>query len=238
MPDDPRRSIVIPMFNEANRIAASLARIASDAALTPGLELVLVDDGSTDATVAVARQALETSGLSGVVVKRDHEGKGAAVAAGTALARGGVVGFVDADLSTDVDAISAVFDAVEHAGVDIAIASRRLPDSTIARPQPRHRELAGRSFNLVLRALGLTTRSDTQCGCKAFTAEAVEITVSGVTATGFCFDVEVLLRADRADLTVVEVPVAWRHADESSVRLLGDAPSVVRELYRLRRRYR
>lgn len=235
MARSPHRSLVIPMLDESARIRESILRIAECLPLRVGLELILVDDGSTDGTAGLAEKALAEAGLDGRVVVQDHAGKGAAVATGTSLAAGDLIGFVDADLSTDVDDVVAVFDAVGMNGADVAIGSRAHPRSTLRRRQPRHREAAGQLFNWTLRRLGLTERLDTQCGLKAFTADAAATAIDPTQAVGFAFDAEVLLRAERAGLTVVEIPVEWRHQSGSSVKVLRDAPGVAVEVWRLRK---
>ncbi len=227
------RSIVIPMLDEAERIPATLAALA--ASELGDAELILVDDGSTDRSGPVAVDRIEALALRGRIVSLPHTGKGAAVARGAVEASGETIVFVDADLSTDIVSVERVVATVEQPGVDIAIGSRRHPDSVIATPQPWTRELAGRSFNLLARALGLTTLRDTQCGLKAFTREAAEATLVPVATPGYCFDIEVLLHARRAGLTVVEVPVTWRHDPASAVRFTRDTLPVARELWTLRR---
>ncbi len=227
------RSIVIPMLDEAERIPATLAALA-DSALGDA-ELILVDDGSTDGSGPIAAEGLEALDLRGRVVSVPHRGKGAAVTRGAVEASGDTIVFVDADLSTDIASVERVVEAVEQPGADIAIGSRRHPDSVIATPQPLTRELAGRGFNLLARAMGLTTLRDTQCGLKAFTRDAARATLAPVSTKGYCFDIEVLLHARRAGLTVVEVPVTWRHDPASAIRFTRDALPVARELLALRR---
>lgn len=221
------------MFDEAERIGTTVAALACTE--IEAAEIVIVDDGSTDGCGDVASGALADHGLAGQVLRIDHAGKGAAVRAGAAAANGAVVGFVDADLSTDAASVLAVFEAVETVDVDVAIGSRRHPLSVIERAQPWYRTSAGRGFNRLVRALRLSTRLDTQCGLKAFTKAAVAGALTPSVTNGFSFDVEVLLRVDQAGLRVAEVPVKWRHDDGSAVRLQRELVPVVRDLITLRR---
>ncbi len=226
------------MFNEAERILATLQSIAASPQLCNGLELLLVDDGSTDATASVAKQALVDFGLPGRLIHGPHTGKGGAVMTGLLAGTTPVRAFVDADLSTNLPSIQRALAAVQPGQVDVAIASRRHRDSDIQRHQPLHRELAGRAFNLVLRGLGLTRHRDTQCGLKAFTSEAVEVCCSKMTSFGFAFDVELLLIAKREGFESLEIPVTWSDVEGSSVKMWSGAPAMLRELLRLRRLYR
>lgn len=222
------------MFDEAARIGATIETLAGGP--LADAELVVVDDGSRDDSVRIANETFASVGAAGTVLERDHGGKGAAIAAGAAAAGGEVIVFVDADLSTDVESIVRVRDAVSAEGVDVAIGSRRHPDSVIARTQPWFRGLSGRAFSVAVRAMGLSQRSDTQCGLKGFTRDAAGRTLGAIRSQGYAFDVEVLMLADQAGLSVVEVPVRWEHADGSAVRVARDLVPVTRELLALRRR--
>ncbi|MGZ0230694.1 MAG: glycosyltransferase [Acidimicrobiales bacterium] len=234
----PSHTLVIPMFNEADRISATLQTIAASRQLCDGLELLLVNDGSTDATASAARQALVDFGLPGRLIDGPHMGKGAAVMTGLAAGTAPVRAFVDADLSTDLPSIQRVLAAVQPGQVDVAIASRRHRESDIRRHQPPQREMAGRAFNLILRGLGLTRHRDTQCGLKAFTADAIEVCSPKMTSFGFAFDVELLFIAEREGFASLAFPVTWSDVEGSSVKMWTGAPAMLRELLRLRRLYR
>lgn len=235
--ETPRTSLVIPMWNEAGRIASTVDRLASSP-LATRLELLLVDDGSTDRTVEIARAALDAHQLSGAVIAGGvRRGKGRAVQLGVGRASGSIVAFADADLSAGPGEIQRVVDAVASGRADLVLANRRHPASEIAVAPPWQRRVAARAFNLAARALGLTSRDDTQCGLKAFTAEAAGPLFEDLVAPGFAFDVEILLRAERAGLRVAEEPVRWSHDRETSVRMVRHAPATVTDLLRVRRRY-
>jgi SAM-dependent methyltransferase len=146
--------------------------------------------------------------------------------------------FVDADLSVDVKDIERCFVQLEHGAGDVVYGTRAHPESSLPRTQPRHRVLAGRTYNLLLRSLGLTDERDTQCGLKGCTAEAVPIVFEPLATKGFAFDVEVLARAHRGGLRVVRVPVTWSHADESRVRAIRDGVRMSRAAFAIRRAVR
>jgi len=239
MPDQDRascaRTLVIPMYREAARIAGTIHALAASPLDRPGTEIILVDDGSDDDTVAVARAALAATSLAASILRLEHNlGKGGAVRAGVLASAGRVVAFSDADLSAGVAEIAKCFAAVESGRAQVACSSRAVVGSVIPVRQPRLRELSGKAFNLVLRLLGLTRFRDTQCGLKVFTREAGRCLFEQLTVTGFAFDVELLLLAERLGLRVEEVPVEWRHVEESRVRPLRDGLTMLRDAVRIR----
>jgi dolichyl-phosphate beta-glucosyltransferase len=137
--------------------------------------------------------------------------------------------FMDADLSTDIDDVVACFRCLEQDAADVVVATRSHPDSRIDHRRPSLRAWSGWSYNLVLRALGLTRLRDTQCGLKGFTAAAAEVCFRDLRVAGFAFDIEVLSRADHAGLRILESPVGWAHVPESRVNAVRDAPKMVRD---------
>jgi len=229
------RTLVIPMFREAPRIARTIRVLAGSALDAPETEFILVDDGSDDDTVAVAEAALAAVPLAASIVRLERNlGKGGAVRAGVLAARGRAIAFSDADLSVGVADIVRCFAPIESGRADVACSSRAIEGSVIPVRQPRMRELSGRLFNLALRALGLTRMHDTQCGLKVFSRDAALGLFRDLSITGFAFDVELLLRADLLGLRVEEVPVEWRHVEESRVRPLRDGLAMLRDAVRIR----
>jgi dolichyl-phosphate beta-glucosyltransferase len=217
-------SLVIPMFEEASRIERTIALLA-EAGLggSTDLELIFVDDGSTDQTVETCRRSLDAHGLTGrVLALPTNQGKGAAVRHGVLAAFGDVVAFSDADLSCPTGDVRRVIDAVSGPGVDVAIASRTDRGSLIVMSQPWYRRWSGQLFNRELRLLGLTRFTDTQCGLKAFRRDVAMDLFGPLTTKGFAFDVEILARADRRGYTTIEVPVTWAHVEASRVDPIRD----------------
>jgi dolichyl-phosphate beta-glucosyltransferase len=202
----PALSVVVPAYNEAARLPPTLERVRAylDGAGTD-YEIVVVDDGSADATSEVARAHGAT-----VVRNERNRGKGHAVRRGMLLARGRRRLMTDADLSTPIEELPRLLAPLD-AGYDIAIASRALPGSNIEVRQPAYREGMGRVFNLCVRLLAVPGLHDTQCGFKAFTAEAAERSFEPARLDGFSFDVETLFIARRLGLRIAEVPVTWRN---------------------------
>ena len=227
-------SLVIPAYNEARRLPPTLERIRRY--LDDGgesYEVIVVDDGSDDGTAATAEAMAGGWPQLQVVSLPANLGKGAAVREGMLRGRGAFRAFSDADLSTPIEELPRLR---EHLGGDChaAIASRDAPGSDIQVHQPAWRELMGRTYNRVLRALVLPGIRDTQCGFKVFTAEAVEACFRPLKTQRYGFDAEVLLRVRRNGWTIAEVPVQWRHVEESRVGGIGDAARMLYDLLRLR----
>ena len=233
-----RWSLVIPMWEEAGRIGSCIERLAQSPLNADDIEIILVDDGSADGTAVLAKAAIDRTSLNAKVLRHErNEGKGWAVRTGVLAAGGEVVGFVDADLSTSPEDIVCVFTASE-AGADVAIASRTHAKSVISDQQPLPRRVGGLGFNLVLRLLGITRFTDTQCGLKAFRGTAVRPLFEPMRTHRFAFDAELLARARHLGLVVEEVPVTWRHVEYSRVAPLRDGWRMLRDAVRIRRAVR
>ncbi len=217
----PSLSVVIPAFNEAQRLRPTLARVMAflDASAR-SYELLVVDDGSSDATALVAGELVGERGR--VIALGRNRGKGAAVRAGVLASRGARVLVTDADLSTPIEQL-AKLEAVLDAGAAVAVASRAVAGAELPVRQGPLRAAIGRGFNRFVRALGLSPLLDTQCGFKLFEGEAARSLFAALEIEGFAFDVEVLARAERAGLRVVELPVLWRNDADSRVRAFAGA---------------
>lgn len=229
-----RRSIVVPLFQESSRIGSTVVRLADSELCDPSTEVLFVDDGSTDDTVDVLEKALAGTALQAQVLRlQQNSGKGAAVRTGVLASRGEVVAFVDADLSSPPHAIVQVLRAVE-AGAQVAVASRGHSTSDIRVRQPLARETAGKTFNRLLRLLGLTDLPDTQCGLKAFDRASALLLFQPLRTQRFAFDVEVLARARQAGLRVEVIPTQWAHVEESRVAPLRDGLRMAWDALRVR----
>jgi len=227
-------SLVVPAYNEALRLPETLDEMRAHFDATgEEYEVIVVDDGSEDRTADEAeRKAAGWPELS-VVRLPVNAGKGAAVRAGMLRARGVERAFSDADLSTPLAELARLR---ERLGGDchVAIASRGLPDSRIEVHQPRPRELAGRTYNRLLRLLALPGIRDSQCGLKVYTATAAIACFTPLRTTRFGFDAEVLIRVRHHGWSIAEVPARWRHVEASRVSAGRDAPRMLLDLLRLR----
>jgi glycosyltransferase involved in cell wall biosynthesis len=226
----PELSLVVPAFDEAERIGPTL--VAYDdhlAGLGVPYEVVVVDDGSTDGTLDRVRALGRGIGCMRTPVNR---GKGHAVRVGMLAARGAVRVLVDADGATRPDQLPRLLAALVDA--DVAIGSRYVPGASVDKKQPLHRRVWSRLSNVVVQAMLLPGIADTQCGFKAFTAEAATALFSRATIDGWSFDLEVLALARRRGLRVVEVGVHWSDDPRSRMDPLRDAWRNVVELARIR----
>jgi len=229
-------SVVIPAYNEARRLPRSLGAVREYLDGTgEDYEVIVVDDGSSDATADRAERIGEDWRQLGVIRLGRNQGKGAAVRAGMLAATGELRLFTDADLSTPMEELAKLRRHIDGR-CHVAIASRALPASDVQVHQSRRREFMGRGYNRMLRVLVLPGLHDTQCGFKLFTAQAAMTCFEPLRTTGFGFDAEILLRARRQGWTIAEVPVAWRHAADSRVSALRDSVQTFWDLVRLRTR--
>lgn len=231
-PGEKRLSVVIPAFMEEDRIAATVAAIRgalSGVAADGGLEVVVVDDGSTDRTSAVATAA----GADRVIAQPENLGKGAAVRAGMLVATGRTVAFTDADLSYSPEQILSLLEGVEQ-GWDVVVGSRRHVDARTIVRAGRLRELGGRVINLLTEYVLLGRYRDTQCGLKAMRSDAARLIFSHSRIDGFAFDVEIFALVERYRLALLEVPVEVVNSGRSTVRVVSDAARLIRDLFRIR----
>jgi dolichyl-phosphate beta-glucosyltransferase len=234
----PPFSVVIPCFNEAARIRQTLLLTLDRLAATaPESELIVVNDGSTDATGTSARQVLNQAKVATRLLENfPNRGKGAAVRKGLVAAQRPIGLFFDADLSTPLEEIPKVIEPIASGDVDVAFGSRALDRSLIGVRQPWRREYGGRVFNLLVRIATGLPFWDTQCGFKAFRLEVCRPILGAARVNGFAFDVELLYLAQRAGLRIREIPVRWNHAEGSKIRLFHDGLQMLREVIALRKR--
>ncbi|HJZ46658.1 MAG TPA: dolichyl-phosphate beta-glucosyltransferase [Roseiflexaceae bacterium] len=249
--DSPFLSVVVPAYNEQQRLPDSLSQITAFLGQQPyRSEVIVADDGSTDATAALVEQlALRRSDLR--LLRLDHRGKGFAVRAGALAARGEYVLLCDADLAVPIEEWGQLRRALEN-GFDVAIGSREgLGARRLGEPWYRH--VMGRVFNMIVRAVAVAGIQDTQCGFKAlrqsvaadlfervqiYGADAPRLHGAAVTA----FDVELLFLARRYGYRIAEVPVPWRYGTETKVNPIRDSWRNLRDVltvrwYALRGRY-
>jgi dolichyl-phosphate beta-glucosyltransferase len=234
-PHAVRLSVVVPTYNKASRIAASLEAVAAYLAAKPfTAEIVVVDDGSSDGTAAAARAALAGRLPHRVLGREKNLGKGASVREGVLAAAGEVILFCDDDLSTPIDELDKALAALE-AGADVVIGSRALPGSDIRVRQRRPREWMGKAFNLLVRLFVLKGYRDTQCGFKAFRRGPAKDIFGSLRTPGFGFDVEVLVLCRERGYRVAEIPVAWCDVRPSRVRMFTGSWGMIKDLRRIRR---
>ena len=229
-PGSLRVSVVIPAYLEADRIASTVDAVRTALAPMGDVEVVVVDDGSSDATAAAARDA----GADQVIVQPANRGKGAAVRAGVNAARGRTVVFTDADLAYTPDQIVGLVEAIEG-GWDVVVGSRKHDATTTLVRARRLREIGGRVINWLSHAVLLGHYRDTQCGLKAFRSDAARQVFALSRVDGFSFDIEVFAIVERSGLALTEMPVTVANTARSTVSVTGDAARLVRDVFRIRR---
>src|ERR1041385_7208391 len=237
----PRFSIVIPCFNEEGRVSETLrVTIEYLAANAPESELIVVNDGSTDATGTVARKILSEAGITTRLLENfPNRGKGAAVRSGLLAAREPIGLFSDADLSTPIEETPKLIGPIAKGEVDIAFGSRALDRSLIGIHQPWRREQGGRVFNLLVRVATGLPFWDTQCGFKAFRMNVCRPLIAAGQIDRFGFDVELIYVTHLARLRLSEIPVRWDHvtggALDSSSNYSRDTLRMINEVRSIRR---
>lgn len=237
--EGPRLSVVVPAFGEADRIGSTIAALRNElepalAKERPGhpagtLEIVVVDDGSADQTATRAAEA----GADRVIRLEENRGKGAAVRAGMLEATGRTLAFIDADLAYSPDQLLGLLDKVEE-GWDVVIGSRKHTSTTTLVRAGRLRELGSRVVNVLTSVALLGQYRDTQCGLKAFSAEAAQAIFAVTHIDRFAMDIEVIFLVERGNLSLVEVPVSVSNSERSTVRVVRDTARLLRDVVRIR----
>jgi dolichyl-phosphate beta-glucosyltransferase len=231
--DQPLLSIIIPAYNEEERLPQSLEQIAAFAAgQSYPLEVLVVNDGSQDNTASVVRDFRRKYPFLSLVDK-EHRGKGHTVKVGMAAARGQYLFACDSDLSMPIEEVSKFLPpALDN--YDVAIASREVPGAR-RYGEPGYRHVMGRVFNLIVRLLTVPGIQDTQCGFKCFRHEVARTIFPYQTIDGWSFDVEILFIARKYGYKIVEVPINWYYRERSQVHPIRDTVGMFREVLRIRR---
>ena len=230
----PHLAIIIPAYNEQERLGPTLARIAEYArTLDFDAEIWVVNDGSADDTAKLVRCVAESEPLVHLLDCEKNQGKGAAVRRGMLEIDAEWLLMSDADLATPIEELDKLWPHVSEA-TPIAIGSRPLKESELEVRQPWYREMMGRCFNLAVRTLGIKGIADTQCGFKLYRQDVARDIFSRSTIDGFGFDFEVLMIARDLGYNIAEVPIRWQHKEGSKVNLLRDGVRMLRELMLLR----
>lgn len=230
----PDLSIIVPAFNEESRLPETLAKIAAwirDSGRDT--EVLLVDDGSTDGTAAVAESLRPQLPVLRIISNGVNRGKGFSVRHGMLQARGRLALFTDADLSAPIAEATRLLAALESE-YDVAIGSRAMNRKLISARQSRFREFAGIIFNTVVRLALRLPFVDTQCGFKAFKREPCKIIFAQQRIERFGFDPELLYLARHHGLRATEIPVRWAHSPGTKVSMLRDSLQMFADVFLIR----
>jgi dolichyl-phosphate beta-glucosyltransferase len=232
-------SIVVPAYNEEARLPPTLARLHAFLANQPlRYEIVVVDDGSSDNTCGVVERAMRTIPGLRLVKQFPNAGKGAAVRRGMLAAQGQLRVMCDADCSMPPEQLPKLLEPIIACTAEIAIGSRYADGATTAVKQPKYRVLWSRLCNKVIQRSLVPGVRDTQCGFKAFTAEAARDLFKLGRIDGWAFDLEILALARRRGFAIAEVGVEWQDDGRSRVNPLKDMWKVIREALVIRRNLR
>jgi len=227
-------SVVVPCYNEEQRLPRTIEQIERYLdGKHVAYELILVDDGSADATRRVMDAAVDRHEGVRVEALPRNRGKGRALALGVQAAKGDEILLSDADLSTPIEELDKL-EAALSAGAGVAIGSRALRDSRVEISQPFYRVLMGKGFNLIVQAVLLPGIWDTQCGFKLFRADVAHSVFADLITDGFGFDPEVLYRARKQGVRIVEVPVVWRNSAPTKVSAVRSSLDMLKHVIRLR----
>ncbi len=237
--ETPLLAIVVPAFNEAERLEQTLPTILTYLQThRQASELLVVDDGSTDETARVTEAIIEKHpGVAARLLRSPrNRGKGHAVRQGLLATNARIALFSDADLSTPLSELPRIVGPIETGDYDIVFGSRALDRTLIGQRQPWQREQGGRVFNGLVRLTTGLPFSDTQCGFKAFCMEAARPLIERARIDGFGFDVELLYLARKAGLRLLERSVRWDHYEGSKVHLVHDSLQMLSEIMAMRAR--
>lgn len=231
-------SIVVPAFNEENRLGESVVEILRYVSENlADTELIVVDDGSSDNTSAVAENAASgTPQINCSVIRyEENKGKGFAVRTGLHAAKGDIAIFSDADLSTPIEELKKLVDPIADDLYDVTLGSRAIDRTMIGERQPWRREQGGKVFNFFVRTLTGLPFWDTQCGFKAFNMNKFRPLLDKMKIDRFGFDVEFLYVANMHGLRMKEIPVRWNHCDGTKVSIFRDSIRMFTEISEIRR---
>lgn len=237
MNDEPLMTIIIPVYNEAHRLPATLQRISAFLETCPEpLEVLIVNNNSRDATRQIAEEFAARHPYARVV-DQPIQGKGAAVRKGMEEGQGRYLFICDADLAMPIEELPRFFPATIGGEYEIAIGSREAPGAHRYH-EPWYRHLMGRVFNLMVRALAVPHIQDTQCGFKAFRRDVGRTIFAVQKIDGFAFDVEILAIALRWGYRVQEIGIPWYYGPGGSINPLRDTVRMFREVLRIRHNVR
>ena len=234
----PEISIVIPAYNESDRLTGPLVTVVDFAQQTDlNIEIIVVDDGSTDGTADVAKSILTANPdmPSNVIRYEKNRGKGFAIKTGLLAASADIALFTDADLSTPIEEIHKLTDPIQSGDFDVTFGSRALDRSLIGTHQPWQREQGGKVMNLIIRKMSGLPFADTQCGFKAFNMIKFRPLLDLMKIDRFGFDIEFLFVANYHGLRLAEIPVRWNDVAGSKVSVVRDTRRMISELIQIRR---
>ncbi len=229
-----RLSIVVPAYNEEDRLKITLPHLCRDAQRRfLDYEIIVVDDGSSDGTARIVKETVAVNEKVRLISYKDNMGKGHAVRTGVLAARKDYILFCDADLSTPFREVKKLLKGMDE-GYDIAIGSRARQESRILKRQPIYRVLMGKTFNKIVKIFAISGINDTQCGFKCFKASIAKDIFRDCQINGFSFDVEMLYIAQKRGFSVKEIGVLWKNNALSKVHPIYHSLQMLKDLLIIR----
>lgn len=221
-------SIVVPAYNEEQRVGRFLSDLMDYLKDRSGVEVIVVDDGSTDRTVSVVKEFKDIR----IVSYPKNKGKGFAVKKGILAARGEKIIFMDADGATPPDEIPKMLKELDE--YDVCIGKRTSKESNIIKWQPTHRVLFSKVFNSFVSLIFNLHLKDLLCGFKGFKKEVGKKLAKDLKSSGWDFDVELLVRARNRGYSIKEIPITWQDQSKSKLYPFKDAPVILINLLKLK----
>ena len=228
-------SVVIPVYNEDKSIKNAIQETVKFLNSHPfNYEIIIVDDGSDDSTIKIAEETAEELDSNIIIFKNDvNRGKGYSLKKGIMSAKGEIILFFDADLSTPLKALDEILPFFDQ-GYDIVMGSRHLPDSEILVRESKIREFAGNIFTKIVFNFFLKGITDANCGFKAYRREIGQKLYSFLTINRWGFDVEIIYIAQKRNYKIKEVPVRWSHDAHSKVKIISAILNTMKELAQIK----
>jgi len=216
---EPKYSLVIPAYNEANRISPLLSKLDDET-----FEYIFVCDGTDNTPEIITSHFKDKKCHIKCLTFSERKGKGGGIIAGFQATRGSLIGFMDADQSASFETVKSLFKRLEvelesDPSIGAVIGSRYVKDALICKPQPLSRRIMSRCFNMVMKVFFQLSYYDTQCGAKVCTREAFVSISEKLRSTGFEFDVEFIWRLEQAGFRVDEVAIVWTDDENSHISL-------------------
>lgn len=232
MKDSVKVTVVFPAYNEVDELEHAVDKVTQALnEFTSSYEIIIAEDGSTDGTDKLAEALAEEHPFVKHIHGEKRLGRGAALKNAFMQSSGEVLVYMDLDLATDMKHLKALVDGVDSEGYDFAIGSRMLDQSRVKRSRTRH--LFSKTYNFMVRAVLGSNLQDHQCGFKAFRRESLVQLLDQVDAEHWFWDTEILVRAQRRDFRIKEIPVSWKGGRETKVRLFMDSLNMGWQIFSL-----
>ncbi|HLB70205.1 MAG TPA: dolichyl-phosphate beta-glucosyltransferase [Candidatus Methanoperedens sp.] len=227
----PEVSIVLPAYNESERIEGTVERTASALReIAPSFEIIIAEDGSSDGTDKICEALAKKYDFVVHLHSDERQGRGRALNRAFKASKGEILGYIDVDLATDMRHLGELIQFIRD-GCDFATGSRMLPESNVKRPFKRG--LASKGFNFLTRSMLGSKIYDHQCGFKSFKRASLFKILDEVKDTHWFWDTEILVRAQHAGFRVMEFPVEWKHGGTTKVNLIKDVFGMGSQIFRL-----